>query len=347
MNWLRREGTGRYLNEAGLTGVGLIVGVAAPRFLSALLATWRGRELAFTDPPAATHSRIRLRPFEPAHEASFDFAYLDGDRLTRESLAEWGRKVKPGGLVAGSGYAGSVKSLVDDRFGESGIAANFTALDPDTPDWFVRVPYGAPPAADRITVLTAYDSGFASVGDISRSNKEAYCRRHGYRFLCRTDGFDSHRPVSWSKLRFVRDELERSEWVFWTDADSLVMNSAVPLSRFCSDSHDLVFSGDPYHAMNLGCWFARRSDWTRSFFDRIEAMTECRDHVWWETGAALSLYARDPAVRGRVALVPNTLFNAYPYPGGGYEAGDFLVHFPGMTRDRREAAMREYAARAV
>ncbi|MFO0804145.1 MAG: hypothetical protein U0791_13610 [Gemmataceae bacterium] len=345
MNWLRREGTGRYLNEAGLTGVGLIVGATPPHFLSALLATWRGRELLHTTSPPVTHPTIRLRLMEPIDNAPLDFAYLGESELTSESLSRWSGRVKPGGLVGGSGYVGVVKQRVDAHFPER--AVGFTALDPDAPDWFIRMPHGSPPAADRITMVTAYDPGFAPFGDISKPNKEAYCRRHGYRFICRTDGFDPARPVSWSKLRFVRDALQDAEWVFWTDADSLVMNSAVPLSRFCWDCYDLVLSGDPYHAMNLGCWFARRTDWTFDFFDRLEAMTECLDHNWWENGAVLSRYAGDPLVRSRIGLLPNKLFNAYPYPGGGYEAGDFLIHFPGLDRVRREAAMREYAGRAV
>jgi hypothetical protein len=85
-----------------------------------------------------------------------------------------------------------------------------------------------------VTVLTAYDAGHAAVGDVSRAN-EAYCRQHGYRFVCRTDGFDRSRAPSWSKVLFIREELPRSEWVFWTDADALVMDSAVPLTRFVQD----------------------------------------------------------------------------------------------------------------
>jgi hypothetical protein len=355
MNWLRREGTGHYLNDAGLTGVGALVGPVDDHFLKAILASWRGSELLVVDPDRAVpvQSRLRIRTInsnaikDAVPDGSLDFASLSAEAVSAGSFPAWSRKVKPGGLLAGRGYAGAVKQVVDAHAQAWGWAVGFTSLDPDVPDWFLRVPHGPPPTPEQITVLTAYDAGFASVGDISRPNKDAYCHRHGYHFVCRTDGFDPGRPASWSKLRFVREAFEHSEWVFWNDADTLVMDSAVPLSRFCWDSHDLVLSGDPYHAMNLGCWLARRTDWTLDFFDRIEAMSECLDHVWWETGAVLARYAGEPAVRSRIGLLPNKLFNAYPYPGGGYEAGDFLVHFPGIGRSRRESLMAEFAARAV
>jgi hypothetical protein len=42
--------------------------------------------------------------------------------------------------------------------------------------------------------------------------------------------------------------------------------------------------------------------------------------------------------------VPNKLFNGCPYPGGGYAAGDFIVHFAGLKVPDRKAAIRNYAA---
>jgi hypothetical protein len=44
--------------------------------------------------------------------------------------------------------------------------------------------------------------------------------------------------------------------------------------------------------------------------------------------------------------VSNKLFNSYPYPGGGYAAGDFIVHFAGLKDPDHEAAMRNDTAMA-
>jgi hypothetical protein len=51
-------------------------------------------------------------------------------------------------------------------------------------------------------------------------------------------------------------------------------------------------------------------------------------------------------VRRHIAVVPNKLFNGYPYPGAGYASGDFIVHFAGLKAPDREAAMKNYAATA-
>jgi hypothetical protein len=108
------------------------------------------------------------------------------------------------------------------------------------------------------------------------------------------------------------------------------MDSAVPLTRFIQDSVDVVLSGDPYNGMiNAGHLFVRNTPWSDAFLERVYARVEYLNHPWWENAALIALYREVSEVRRRVAIVPNKLFNTYPYPDGGYAKGDFLVHFPG------------------
>jgi hypothetical protein len=147
----------------------------------------------------------------------------------------------------------------------------------------------------------------------AEANKEAYCAKHGYRFVCRTDGFDRSRAPSWSKVPFIREELPRSEWVFWTDADALVMDSSVPLTRFIQDSVDVVLSGDPYNGViNAGHLLVKNTMWSDAFLERVYRRMEYLNHPWWGNTALIALDREDPDVRRHVAVVPNKLFNAYP-----------------------------------
>ncbi len=269
-------------------------------------------------------------------------------------LHAWWPKVRPGGLLAGHDYLDGiiggcvfgVKTAVADFGREVGLAPAFTVADPPFLSWYIRKPVGAPPAPERVTVLTAYDAGYAAVGEISRANKEAYCARHGYRFVCRTDGFDTSRPPAWSKVRFIREELAKSEWVCWSDADALVMDSSVPLVGFVQDSVDVVFSGDPKHGINTGHLLVRNTPWSAAFLDRVWGRTEFLNHPFWENAAVIRLCEEDPEVRRHTAVVPNKLFNGFPYPGGGYTTGDFIVHFAGLRRPDLDTAITSYAAMA-
>lgn len=312
---------------------------------------------------AQADRRVRLvRGYSPDAadgfaDESLDFVYVDGNHAYLAAAADlraWYPKVKPGGLFAGHDYLDGivgnclfgVRTAVNEFAHALGLAPAFTVADPPFLSWYFRKPLGPAPAPERVTVLTAYAPADAAVGAISRANKEAYCARHGYRFVCRTDGFDPTRPADWGKVTFIREELARAEWVFWSDPAALVMNASVPVTRFVQDCVDVVLSGDPTNGINTGHMLVRATEWSARFLERVYSSTEFRNHPWRENAAVLRLYAEDPDVRRHAAVVPNKLFNGYPYPNGGYADGDFVAHLAGLGSAEREAAVRNYAAMA-
>jgi hypothetical protein len=312
-----------------------------------------------------TDARVELlQAFTPQAASQFadgalDFVYLDANHsylAVRDDLHAWYPKLRAGGLLAGhdylDGYVGfgpdfqggtlfGVKTAVDEFARALGQVPAFTTGDPPFLSWYLRKRPSSWPG--RITVLTAYESNFAEVGALSRANKEAYCLRHGYTFRCRTDRFDASRPPAWSKIRFLLEELPRCDWVFWSDADSLVMNSAVPLSWFLDDAYDLVLSRDGFNGLNTGSFFVRNTAWAAAFLERVYWQEQFLHHPFWENAAVMALYAADPEVRCHIQVVPNKLFNGY-ITDGTYVPGDFVVHFAGLKQ--REVFMKNYAAMA-
>ena len=230
---------------------------------------------------------------------------------------------------------------MDEFCQQLGVAAAFTTADAPFASWYFHK--REPCWPERITVLTAYESAFAALGGIARSNKEAYCRRHGYTFRCRTEGFDTSRAPAWSKIRFLQEELANCDWVFWTDADSLIMNSAVPLSFFVDNAYDVILSYDRYNGINTGNFLVRSSPWSQSFLERVWRQEEFLHHPFWENAAVMSLYAKDSECHRHISVVPNHLFNGY-ITDNSYSTGGFLVHFAGLKD--REVFMKNYAALA-
>jgi hypothetical protein len=393
MQILHRAELGSYLNQAGLIGTGVEVGVAEGAYSRQLLRGWAGRRLvlldcweaqdpgeycdianteageqqsrkrkaevvAQTDPRAELLQAFTPQAAEQFAEESLDFVYLDANHsylAVRADLRAWYPKVKVGGVFAGhdymDGYLGfgpdlrggtlfGVQTAVDEFAREIGQAVSFTTTDPPF-SWYFRKRALRWPG--RISVLSAYDSGQAALGAISRPNKEAYCSRHGLSFDCRTEGFDSSRPPAWSKILFIKEQLPECDWLFWTDADSLVMNSAVPLTAFLDDHFDLIMSRDRYHGINTGNFLVRNTPWALDFLGRVYAQDQFRDHPLWENAAVLSLSGSDPEVRRHTHVVPNKLFNGY-ITDGSYVPGDFMVHFAGLKD--REVFLKNYAALA-
>lgn len=315
--------------------------------------------LCQSDPRA--HMLVGFTPMvaDKFADGSLDFVYLDANHsflAVRADLEAWYPKLKVGGFLAGhdylDGYIGfdrnlqggtlfGVKTAVDDFARGLGQAVGFTLGDGPFRTWFLRK--RNLPQEPRISVVTGYESSFATIGNVSRQNKLHYCQRHGYRFCCHTDGFDTARPPAWSKIRFVLGQLNECDWVFWTDADSLVMNAAIPLTRFVDEAYDLILPVDRVAGINTGCFFVKNSLWARSFLEQVYRQEQFLNHPWWENAAIIHLYRQDPDVQRHVLLLPNKLFNAFLIDGS-YEAGDLLIHFPGMKD--REVFMKNYAAMA-
>jgi predicted O-methyltransferase YrrM len=184
--------------------------------------------------------------------------------------------------------------------------------------------------------------------------KKRYCEQHGYEFICAQQVLDPSRPIAWSKIPLILKTMENPavKWVFWTDADSVITNLGVRLEDLVDDQHNLIIGRD-IHALNSGQLLVRNCDWSRQFLKRVYDHRECLHHIWWEQQALITELYQHPEHWAHVKEVPQRLFNSYgveyfPGPKSGWQAGDFIVHFPGV-RDLGELKTRleEYAARAV
>src|SRR3990167_9711436 len=90
----------------------------------------------------------------------------------------------------------------------------------------------------KILVYTGYDNAFKFVGDITSPNKFLYARKYDYEFLMTRDyrGFD--RPISWYKIKKIRELLPYYDWIFWTDADSCIMNYDLSLDHLINNNFE-------------------------------------------------------------------------------------------------------------
>jgi galactosyl transferase GMA12/MNN10 family len=103
-------------------------------------------------------------------------------------------------------------------------------------------------------------------------NKQDYATKHGYILYDESDQVDNQRPPGWSKIRAVRRLLleENCSWVFWMDADTIIMDSSRPLQTWIpkSPSYHLVITKDLQEPQyNNGVWFLRNSPWSLQFLE--------------------------------------------------------------------------------
>ncbi|MGD0464922.1 MAG: hypothetical protein ABSB74_20750 [Tepidisphaeraceae bacterium] len=165
--------------------------------------------------------------------------------------------------------------------------------------------------------------------DISFPNKQAYCQRHGYKWIGETKTRDASRPPSWSKILILADLcMNRSvDWAFWTDADSVIVRPDWKLETLADESADLVVARD-INGINMGVFLMRMGGMTLQFLLDAYSLTQYIHHRWWDQAAIRHALSTGWPFRAKYA--DKTLINAYPDDFS--EGHSAIVHVPKTSR---------------
>jgi hypothetical protein len=199
----------------------------------------------------------------------------------------------------------------------------------------------------RIAILTfCVGADYTRAMEPGLASKRAYAAKHGYDFICGgADVWDRSRPAPWSKLNFIQKYLDSYDYLFWSDADVIIMNTDLRLEDhmlpLLPANKDMLWCRDVCDNINNGNMLLRgRSAWLKDFLQRAYAQTDLVNHIWWDNAGMLRLYetvATDKAMIETSA--EHWKFNAYLFKDMAcktvaqarlYEPGDFLVHFAGV-----------------
>lgn len=97
-----------------------------------------------------------------------------------------------------------------------------------------------------IAVVMLYTPNIARYARYGEASLRAYCERRGYTLYQHRDvpvDFPREACGNWSKPFLLGKYLPHHEWVFWVDADILVMDPTVGLERF-TEGRDRVLTAD-------------------------------------------------------------------------------------------------------
>ncbi len=203
-------------------------------------------------------------------------------------------------------------------------------------------------AADIAVVSMAIGEEYQEAVAQGIESKRTYCEKHGYDFVYETEWLDPSRPFAWSKIKLLQKVLDsgKYKWVFWSDADSLIMNHAVKLEEFIKEEYDVILSTnydgtEKRLIINTGQFFLKSSDWNRAFLKKVYTRTEFLNHYWWEQKAIIDEYEKDITVQQHFYIYPPRMLNSkekddfvdqselHRVNRIFYEKGDFIIHFYG------------------
>ncbi|RLL95655.1 hypothetical protein CFD26_103412 [Aspergillus turcosus] len=215
------------------------------------------------------------------------------------------------------------------------------------PETFQRTP-----TIGKVTMMY----GDNSIYERTLETHKEHSRRLGYPItVLRNPILDGY----WNKLAILQSallrELEkpadrRLQWLFWFDADTVLMNPDMPLETFLPppefpDAHLLV-SRD-WNGLNSGVFFLRVHPWSVELLSAAIAYPVVKPNVellWFEQSAIINVLAENEYFGRSVVYCPLRWFNAYMrHPNAidinfdtplhlQVQPGDLLVHFPGTPR---------------
>ena len=199
----------------------------------------------------------------------------------------------------------------------------------------------------KITLLTAASKEYWEVLKLSAPNKLEYCLRHGLQLSVR-----QHEALNLAQERnaIMREELENCHWLAFMGADTLIMNHRIDLRLYTDNDYDMIIGKD-IHGINNDVFFLKDGASSRAFLRNVS-------NTLYSLGGndqdAMQRVIED-SPDFKVKYVHQRLFNSYlyseySYPDdrmGSYQAGDFLLHLPGIPNTRRIEIMKEYLGKVI
>jgi galactosyl transferase GMA12/MNN10 family len=203
----------------------------------------------------------------------------------------------------------------------------------------------------KICIVTLADDRMREMGDLTAHNKKIYAERHRYdmQYYPRTINpcFAGDGPgnSSWNKILAIQEQLPNYDWVFWSDADALIMNQEKGLEEILRPSRaDFIIGRDKQPLINCGQFFIRNCNWSYEFLNRICGLRDVgKDpaYGWWEQGAVKYLLRLSEHL-SHCDYRPMREFNSYAdfmrrledlawMMPDLYQPGDFICHFSGIS----------------
>ena len=206
--------------------------------------------------------------------------------------------------------------------------------------------------ANTITILTlAIGEDYRKSLAKAFESKRLYAEKHGYIYLqAGEEWWDRRRPIAWSKVPFIIDQLSKlpeGALVWQSDADVLITNPNLKLEEhvmpLLPPNKDMLLIFDACHHLNSGNILMRNTAWCRDFWKRVNERTDCTYHIWWENMAMIKEIDENQSDKDHIYITnQHKRFNAYimgldkePL----WEQGDFLVHFAGVYKPEKMAAL--------
>lgn len=220
----------------------------------------------------------------------------------------------------------------------------------------------------KIAVCSIYDANYEKLGNITiNDNAKQYCDKHGYDLIVRTDNFVMpSSQIGYEKIDFILSVLKTNQHdlIFWRGADTMITNFTKKLDEIVELDNFFIIAAD-VHGINADSFLIKNCQLAINFFEEI-----LRDRSNYIDEQHAFNMLRD---KYNIKVIPQKYINSYdynlycshePFNHNGYQpecesgldifghdgrwsTGDFMIHWPGITTEKRIELALEYASKIV
>lgn len=204
----------------------------------------------------------------------------------------------------------------------------------------------------RIAMVTVSTPNRTSFTQYTIGSFKDYAQRWGYELHYHQATLDASRPVQWSKIKAVQELLKTNkyDWVVWVDDDIFITNPDHSFESMISsygNQSDIIISAHKeklpeFNDVNTGLFFAKNTDWVRSFLQRVWDIGHHRYNKatgsFWEQSAMQELLeTKEFKGDSHVSIVPARKIQSFitllkkgdKGDYGQWQPGDFAAHLAG------------------
>lgn len=141
-----------------------------------------------------------------------------------------------------------------------------------------------------ICIVSSYTDNISGIADITRPNKENYCKRQGYDLLI-NKGRLSLRHPGWDKIKLILSQMDTNncDYFVWIDNDAYITNENLRFDFICNNyfSKNFIICSEQgfdkeqldetinfnnlqnLRLINTGVFIIKNNEWSRKFLEEI------------------------------------------------------------------------------
>lgn len=324
-------------------------------------------------------------------DESLDFVYIDANHAydyVVEDIKLWYPKVKKGGYLLGHDYLaldwykdpnsmdnGKDKHIYDHNGYYFGVFGVNPAVDEFceknnyekiiTEEWFGT---WALKKKLNLHILVSYDDNYKEIAKYSiEENISKYCELHGYTLnIDYQPSFNNEKPAQWRKIQAALEILENDEkidWLFFIDADCLIMNSDIKLESFINTGASFIVPShtakcdneienvDGIRNIITSQFLVKNDDYGKSILRDIwNAEGNDKIDKFDYEGRQVRILINSGKYRNKIKIIEGKLLNRFwhinnpfmiyhspEFRENLYQTGDFIVHVTGYENSEKPA----------